>query len=84
MSKELKSERHETLRLLLIERRMRRGLTQAEVAKRLGWPASTISAIETGQRRVSVPDLLDLAEAIGFDAAAAVRAVERANLPKRQ
>jgi transcriptional regulator with XRE-family HTH domain len=37
--------------------RVEAGLTQAEVAKRLGVPQSTISRIETGERRVDAVEL---------------------------
>ena len=43
------------------------GLTQHEISARLDRPQSFIASIETGQRRVDVVELLDLAEAIGFD-----------------
>ncbi|NOT08296.1 MAG: helix-turn-helix transcriptional regulator [Gemmatimonadales bacterium] len=41
----------------LITARERTGLTQVQVAKRLGWPQSRISRMETGERRVDVVEL---------------------------
>ena len=76
--RELGSPRHEILRLLLKERRERANLSQQEVADRIGRGQTFISAVERGQHRVSVLEFLDFAEAIGFDAAAALRRVAKA------
>ena len=67
MDKTLYSERHKKLAELLIERRKAAGLTQVEVAKKLGRHQPFIANIESGERRVDVVELLELADAIGFD-----------------
>jgi transcriptional regulator with XRE-family HTH domain len=67
MSRTLRSRRHEALRAFLVERRTNAGLTQTEVATRLGEWQSFIARIESGQRRIDVVELLDLAMAIGFE-----------------
>ena len=76
--RELGSPRHEFLRRLLKERRKRADLSQQEVADRIGRGQTFVSAVERGQHRVSVLEFLDFAEAIGFDAAAALGRVARA------
>jgi transcriptional regulator with XRE-family HTH domain len=76
--RELGSPRHEILRRLLKERRERANLSQQDVAHRIGRGQTFISAVERGQHRVSVLEFLDFAEAIGFDAAAALRRVKSA------
>jgi cyanate lyase len=58
--------------------RKRANLSQQEVADRIGRGQTFISAVERGQHRVSVLEFLDFAEAIGFDAAAALRRVVKA------
>jgi predicted transcriptional regulator len=73
--KQLDSPRHEELRQLLIERRLRAKLTQVELAARLGRPQHYVSRIERGAHRVTVVDLIELADAMGFDPMAAVRRV---------
>ncbi len=73
--KQLGSPRHEALRDILIERRQRAKLTQTELAERLGRNQRYVSRIETGEHRVTVVDLVELAEALGFDAMAVVRRI---------
>jgi transcriptional regulator with XRE-family HTH domain len=67
MPSTLRSPRHEALRAFLVERRKKAGLTQAEVAARLGRYQSFVATVESGQRRVDVVEFLDFAEAIGFN-----------------
>lgn len=68
---------HEELRQLLRERRFKSGLTQRELAAKLGWDQRTVSKIENGSKRVSVVELIALAGALEFDPAAAVRRVAK-------
>jgi transcriptional regulator with XRE-family HTH domain len=65
------SARVEVLRILLIERRKQAGLTQAQLAEKLGsgWHQSTVASMENGQRKIDVLEFLKLSEAIGFDPA---------------
>ena len=53
---------------LLIEARQAKGLTQTEVARRLGRPQSFIAKYEGGERRLDVVEFLEVAEAIGVPA----------------
>lgn len=73
MSRTLQSPKHETLRAFLVEKRHNAGLTQAEVATALGRHQSFIATVESGQRRIDVVELLQFAEAIGFDPHAGLR-----------
>jgi transcriptional regulator with XRE-family HTH domain len=57
--------------------RQKAELSQAQLAERLGWDRTTISDIETGAKRVTVIELMELAEALGFDGAAAFRRIAR-------
>jgi transcriptional regulator with XRE-family HTH domain len=75
MSKEIRSPRHEALRKLLKLERQKAELTQAQLAAKLGVDQKTISDIETGTKRVTALELLAIAQAIGFDAAAALRRI---------
>ena len=48
------------------------------MADRIGRGQTFVSAVERGQHRVSVLELIEIAEATGFDPAAAVRRVAKA------
>jgi transcriptional regulator with XRE-family HTH domain len=45
--------------------RLKSGLTQAEVAKRIGRPQSFVSKCESGERRIDVVELAELAKLYG-------------------
>jgi transcriptional regulator with XRE-family HTH domain len=55
------------LRIVLIERRKQAKMTQAQLAKKLGWDQSTVSMMENGQRRIDMIEFMALSDAIGFD-----------------
>ena len=56
---------HRHLVAVLIEARQDSGLTQGELAKRVGKDQTFISIIERGQRRVDVLEFVALATAMG-------------------
>ena len=58
---------------ILVRVREHAGLKQREVADRLGLPASYLSKIEAGTRRLDVIELVRIAEAIGSDPAEIIR-----------
>jgi transcriptional regulator with XRE-family HTH domain len=66
---EMASARVEVLRILLIERRKQAGLTQGQLAEKLGtgWHQSTVAAVESGQRKIDVLEFVKIAEACSFD-----------------
>ena len=63
---------------VLVRARERAKLKQAEVAARLGLPASYLSKIESGTRRLDVIELIRIAEAMGVDPAELIVEVQRA------
>jgi transcriptional regulator with XRE-family HTH domain len=67
MSRTISSPLHAALVTFIISKRHAAGLTQAVVAKRLGRHQSFVATVESGQRRIDVVDLFDLATAVGFD-----------------
>ena len=78
LAKTLGSDRHKALIAFLVERREAAGMTQAELADRLGEYQSFVARLESGQRRVDVVEFVDLAEVLGFDPSTAVqRLVDR-------
>ena len=69
----LRSPRQIELRTQLRSLRERHGLTQAQVAKRLGKPQSFVAKYEGGERRLSVIEFIDVIRALGADPAAVLR-----------
>ncbi|HKR62597.1 MAG TPA: helix-turn-helix transcriptional regulator [Thermoanaerobaculia bacterium] len=63
---------------VLADARERHGFRQAELAEKLGVPASYLSKIENGTRRLDVIELIHIAQAMGADAAELIADVERA------
>jgi transcriptional regulator with XRE-family HTH domain len=68
MVRTLDSPRHEALRKFLVERRKKAGLRQVDLAKRLRRSQSYVTYVETGQKLIDVVEMMEWAEAIGFDA----------------
>lgn len=68
MPKSLRSPRHMRLQALLVNLRRAQGLTQEELAQRLGKSQSFIAKTEGGERRLDVIEFIDLAEALHQDA----------------
>lgn len=72
MGKTLGSDRHKALIAFLVERREAAGITQAQLAERLGEYQSFVARLESGQRRVDVVEFIELGGILGFDPSAAV------------
>ena len=77
MARTFASPRHDALRLFLVEKRKKAGLRQVDLAKRLKRRQDYISYVETGQKLVEVVELMEWAEAIGFDARDAIKAMSK-------
>ena len=71
------SEELRALGELLVEVREAAGLKQSDVAARLGMPASYLSKIENGTRRLDVVELIRIAEAMDQDPAEILRQLQR-------
>jgi len=67
LSKSLYSKRWDTLRSILKELRREAGLTQMEVARRLGRPQSLVAKIEAGDRKLDICQLIDYVQLLGAD-----------------
>ena len=66
--KTIHTKRHKRLVEIIIAERKRAGIRQIQLAKKLKRSQTWIARLEGGERRIDVIELLDLAEAIGFDA----------------
>lgn len=69
MRKTLRSDRHQVLLDLLKDARLAAGLTQADVALRLGKPQSFVAKYEGGERRLDVVEFVQIAHALNVDPA---------------
>lgn len=69
---------------LLVAKREEAGLTQTELAAKLGEYQSFVARLESGQRRVDVVEFLELAELMGFDAKRAISKIQAAGQPDRR
>ena len=67
------SEPYKLLLEVLVEARTRAGLTQTELAARLGRPQPFISFVERGERRVDVIEFYAIMKALDADPQAAFR-----------
>jgi len=76
------SPRHEALRAFLLEQRQRSGLRQVDLAKRLKRGQDYVSTVETGQKIVNVVELMEWADAIGFDPREALRRLAKVSRGK--
>lgn len=77
MARTIRSPGHEALCQALIDARKTAGLTQADLAARLRCHQSFVARVESGQRRIDVVELVVLVRALGGDAEAVLRLVER-------
>jgi transcriptional regulator with XRE-family HTH domain len=75
MAKGLHDERYRRLIDRLVARRKELGLTQQAVADGVGMHQQNVSRFETGERRLDVVELVDVASVLGLDAAELVRSV---------
>lgn len=74
--KSLRSPAHVRLLELLVAARQKAGLTQQQLAVRLGKPQSFISKYEGGERRIDVIEFIAIAEALDMDASRAIRDIK--------
>jgi transcriptional regulator with XRE-family HTH domain len=66
-TKSLRSREHRAFCALLIESREGAGLSQTELADRLGKPQSFVSKYEGGERRLDVIEFVAIARSLGID-----------------
>jgi transcriptional regulator with XRE-family HTH domain len=74
--KTLGSKQHKKLIAILIAKREEANMTQTELATALAEYQSFIARLESGERRIDVVELIQLARVMGFDASEVVREIE--------
>ena len=77
MARTFSSARHQALRKYIAEKRKKSGLRQVDLAKLLRRNQSYVTNLERGQKAVEVVELIEWAEAIGFDPADAVKRIAK-------
>ena len=57
---------YESLQKALVEARQSKGLTQTEIAARLGKPQSFVSKYESGERRLDVVEFIEVCQVLSI------------------
>lgn len=70
------TEEYEAVLSGLVAARKGAGITQQELARRLGKPQSFVSKYERRERRLDVVELVLIARALGFDPCRVIRDIE--------
>ncbi len=78
MSRTFGSPRHKALVAFIKKQRKDAKLTQAQVAKRIKRYQSFVATFERGQKRIDAVELVEIAEAIGFDPKEAIKVIAKA------
>lgn len=69
VTRSIHSDQYRMLTALLVEARRSAGLTQQQVADRLGKPQSYVAKVEGNERRIDVVEFIALAKALDVDPA---------------
>jgi transcriptional regulator with XRE-family HTH domain len=77
LAKTLRSKRCKALIGLLVARRETAGMTQADLAARLGKSQRFVARLESGQRRITVVEFMALAKILRFDPYKVISALEK-------
>lgn len=78
MSRTIGSPGHKALVAFIKKKRLDADLTQAQVARRIGRYQSFVATFEAGEKRIDAIELVEIAEAIGFDPKEALKVITRA------
>lgn len=79
MSKSIFSDGYNLLRTCLVKAREKKGLTQVDVATKLGKPQSYVSKYERGERRLDVVEFLEVARVLGVEPYKILKELEKLN-----
>jgi transcriptional regulator with XRE-family HTH domain len=77
VTKSVFTAKYVRFRKLLVTARKQAGLTQVELATKLGWEQTDVSKAERGVRRLDLIEFLAFAKAIGIDTGSFIRQLEQ-------
>jgi transcriptional regulator with XRE-family HTH domain len=77
LAKPRRSKRYKALIGLLVARREAAGLTQSDLAARLGKSQSFVARLENGQRRTTVVEFMTLGKILRFDPYKVISTLEK-------
>ena len=77
MRKSIYTSAYRHMLSLLVQSRESSEITQASLATSLGKPQSFVSKYESGERRLDVVELIEIAEMIGIDACQIINEIKR-------
>jgi transcriptional regulator with XRE-family HTH domain len=66
-TKSLRSHWHRAVVTVLVATRRESNMTQDSLAKVLGWHRSRVAKIESGERRIDVPEFIAIANGLNID-----------------
>jgi transcriptional regulator with XRE-family HTH domain len=75
--KSLRSKWHRAVVTVVAASRREAGLTQEQLAGRIGWHRSKIGKVEAGERRLDVAEFITIAEALEIEPATLISRVIR-------
>lgn len=70
------TKRYQTLKQMLIDARKAAGLSQTELAERLGRVQTFVSKYERGERRLDLVEFIDVTTALKLDAVKVIRKLQ--------
>lgn len=76
MPKSVYAETYRRFIKKLISARTDAGVTQVQLAERIGWQQTDVSKVERGERRLDVVEFLQFAAALEIDAAVFIAALQ--------
>ena len=80
MQKSVHTRSYKVLCERLVAARHAAGLTQTQLAKRLGRPQSFVAKFERGERRIDLIELVEIADVLAIDVGRIIRAVKCYNV----
>ena len=76
--KSIYTDQHKVLIALLRDLRVEAGLTQAELAEKIGKDQTFVSKYESGERRLDILELREICQVLGMSLEKFVRQLEKA------